>query len=84
MKLRMLKTAAGPEGTWSGTVTYRVPEDMSEAQAKEFVKRHVAVWLDASPVVEQAVAEEPRAENTDARPKRKRGRPRKVKTEDVD
>lgn len=78
MKIKMLKTAAGPAGTWSGTVTYRVPDDMPRDQADNFVARKVAVWLEAPPV-EMAIAEEPRAENTDARPKRKRGRPPKKK-----
>lgn len=72
MKIRMLKGCAGPEGTWHVRGVYDVPEEMPLHAAQDFVKRHAAEWLNE---VEVAM-EEPEAENTDARPKR---RPRKAK-----
>jgi hypothetical protein len=75
MKIKMLKTVAGPDGNWQAYCTYETPKDLPEEEAERFVKRKIAVWLEEH--VEVQVADEPQAENTDARPKRKRGRPPK-------
>lgn len=72
MKIRMLKGAASPEGTWHVRGAYRVPEEMPLHVAQEFVKRRAAEWVG---YVEAAV-EDVETENTDARPKRK---PRKAR-----
>lgn len=67
--LKMLRTVAGPDGTWSGRVTYLVPDEMPMSQAVEFVKRKHAEWIEKPDRVERATAKHRRKENTDARPK---------------
>jgi len=69
MQIRMVKTAAGPHGTYLSGSTYEVADDL----AAVFFSDRAAVPV-RGPVVERAVIAPAPVETTVAR---KRGRPRK-------
>lgn len=78
MKIKMLKTAAGPDGVLAAGKDYDVELELGQ----QLVMADAAEWLEkppapkkAAPKVEAAAAE-PVAETAEAKPRR-RGRPRK-------
>lgn len=70
MKVRMLKTAAGPNGVLAAGNEYDVELDLGQA----LVMADAAEWLEApkaEPIVEQAI-EEPVVEKAERRPRRRK------------
>ena len=77
MKVRMKRTAAGPDGSFVVGTEYSVPRPMPRALADALVAAGVAVWTEApkpEPVVVEAAVEEAPEAAVQERPKPRRGR----------
>lgn len=66
MKVRMIKTAAGPDGIWMASRIY----DLPDALAKQFIEANAAVSLEPVPIETEAVEAQERAVMPRGRPKK--------------
>ena len=68
MKVRMVKTAAGPDGVWMAGRIY----DLPNALAKQFIEANAAISLEPAKIETEAVEPQERAVMPRGRPKKSR------------
>ncbi len=68
MKVRMIKTAAGPDGIWMASRIY----DLPDALARQFIEANAAISFGPAKIETEAVEPQERAVMPRGRPKKSR------------